>query len=77
MSIQCVRYCKVLSIKDDTDSDLIQVRIEPEDNGIKNDKKLPYAYPLLPKAFHVKPKVGEYHKTKNCGMMIINMLQHL
>lgn len=59
MSIQCVRYCKVLSIKDDTDSDLIQVRIEPEDNGIKNDKKLPYAYPLLPKAFHVKPKVGE------------------
>lgn len=59
MSIQCVRYCKVLSIKDDTDSDLIQVRIEPEDNGIKNDKKLPYAYPLLPKAFHIKPKVGE------------------
>lgn len=59
MSVQCVRYCKVLSIKDDTDSDLIQVRIEPEDNGIKNDKKLPYAYPLLPKAFHVKPKVGE------------------
>lgn len=59
MSVQNVRYCKVLSVQDATDSDLIQVRLEPEDNGIKNDKDLPYAFPLLPKMFHVKPKQGE------------------
>lgn len=58
MAIQGVRYCKVLSIDDSTGSDLIRVRLESEDDGIE-DNKLPYAFPLLPKVFHVKPRVGE------------------
>lgn len=58
-SIKGVRYCKVISISDDTDSDLIKVRISPEDDGLSDDSKIPYAFPLLPKMFHVKPKVGE------------------
>lgn len=57
--IKDVRYCRVISVYDDTDSDLIQVRISPEDDGQKNDSELPYAFPLLPKMFHVKPKVNE------------------
>lgn len=54
-----VRYCEVLSVTDTTDSDMIQVRLHPEDDDIKTDKDLPYAFPLLPKMIHVKPKVGE------------------
>jgi hypothetical protein len=54
----CVRYCEVISIKDDTDSDMIQARLQPEDNDLP-DENLPYAFPLLPKMLHIKPKVGE------------------
>ena len=54
-----VRFCKVLSIDDDTDADRIKVRLLPEDNSIKETKDLEYVFPLLPKVFHVKPKVGE------------------
>lgn len=53
-----VRFCKVVSIEDDTDADRIKVRLMPEDNSKPNDS-LDYAFPLLPKAFHIKPKVGE------------------
>jgi hypothetical protein len=53
-----VRFCKVISIDDDTDADRIKVRLSPEDNG-KTDDQLDYAFPLLPKMFHVKPKKGE------------------
>lgn len=53
-----VRFCKVVSIDDDTDADRIKVRLSPEDNG-KTDDELDYAFPLLPKMFHVKPKKGE------------------
>lgn len=59
-AIKGVRYCQVVSVSDDTDSDLIKVKILPEDGAYGNDySKLPYAFPLLPKMLHVKPKVGE------------------
>jgi hypothetical protein len=53
-----VRFCRVLSIDDDTDSDRIKVQLSPEDNN-KSIEQIDYAFPLLPKMFHVKPKVGE------------------
>ena len=59
-AIKGVRYCQVVSVSDDTDSDLIKVKILPEDSAYGEDySKLPYAFPLLPKMLHVKPKVGE------------------
>ena len=56
--IQNVRYCRVISIDDETGSDRIKVRLSPEDND-KSNEELAYAFPLLPKMIHVKPKVGE------------------
>ena len=58
-SIRGVRYCKVISVSDDTDSDLIKVKLSPDDDAYENVSQLPYAFPLLPKMLHVKPKVGE------------------
>lgn len=56
--IQVVRFCKVISVDDDTDADRIKIRLSPEDNS-KTIDEIDYAFPLLPKMFHVKPKVGE------------------
>ena len=56
--IKVVRFCKVVSIADDTDADRIKVRLSPEDND-KTIDEIDYAFPLLPKMFHVKPKEGE------------------
>ena len=56
--IQTVRFCKVISISDDTDADRIKVRLSPEDNS-KSIDEIDYAFPILPKMSHVKPKVGE------------------
>jgi hypothetical protein len=56
--IQTVRFCKVISVSDDTDADRIKVRLSPEDNS-KSIDEIDYAFPILPKMFHVKPKVGE------------------
>lgn len=56
--ISGVRFCKVLSIDDDTDADRIKVRLSPEDNS-KTLEEIDYAFPLLPKMLHVKPKIGE------------------
>ena len=56
--IQTVRFCKVISISDDIDADRIKVRLIPEDNS-KSIDEIDYAFPILPKMFHVKPKVGE------------------
>lgn len=59
-AIKGVRYCQVVNVSDDTDSDMIKVKVLPEDGAYGDDySKLPYAFPLLPKMFHVKPKVGE------------------
>lgn len=56
--ISLVRFCKVESIEDDTDADRIKVKLIPEDID-KTLDQIDYAFPLLPKTFHVKPKVGE------------------
>ena len=53
-----VRLVKVISIEDENDGGRIKVRLKPEDNRLK-DSELPYAFPLLPKIFHLIPKVGE------------------
>lgn len=53
------KICKVFSVNDDTDSDLIKVRFRPEDDKISRTEDLPDCFPLLPKMFRVKPKVGE------------------
>jgi hypothetical protein len=53
-----IKICQVISVSDNADGDRIKVRLNPEDNRKTNDE-LPYAYPLLPKMFHVKPKEGE------------------
>ena len=56
--ISCVRFCKVISVDDNTDADRIKVRLNPEDNT-KSIDEIDYAFPFLPKMFHVKPKEGE------------------
>jgi hypothetical protein len=58
IKIQGVRFCRVISIDDDTDADRIKVRLSPEDNS-KTINDIEYAFPLLPKMLHIKPKVGE------------------
>ena len=59
--IHGVRYGEVISINDEAGGDRISVRVSAMDNeslvngnGISVD-----AIPLMPKMFHVKPKVGE------------------
>lgn len=56
--ISLVRFCKVISVDDDADADRIKVRLSPEDNS-KTIDDIDYAFPLLPKMLHIKPKVGE------------------
>ena len=56
--IEDVRYCPVISVDDETDSGLIKVRLHPYDDD-KTINEIPYAFPLLPKMFYVKPKVLE------------------
>ena len=61
--INFVRFCRVISIEDDAEAGRIKVRLNPDDND-KNDEEIKgnkdvYAFPLMPKMLHVKPKVGE------------------
>lgn len=49
---------EVLSVDDEFDGERIKVRIRPNDNNMPVSK-IPYAFPLLPKMIHIKPKVGE------------------
>lgn len=49
---------EVKSVTDETDGERIKVRLLPSDQYVK-DEDLPYAFPLLPKTFRTKPKVGE------------------
>jgi len=53
------RECEVLSVIDDQAGLRIKVRIDPDDNDCKTIEQLPYCYPLMPKHFHINPKVGE------------------
>ena len=53
-----LKMCQVIDIKDDTDGERIKVRLSPEDDR-KTTSEIPYAFPLLPKMIHIKPKLGE------------------
>ena len=53
-----MKICQVIDTYDETDGDRIKVRLSPEDDK-KPDDKIPYAFPLLPKLIHIKPKIGE------------------
>lgn len=53
-----IYYGNVISIDDDVEGGRIKVRIDGLDN-ITSNENLPWAYPLLPKFFHVYPQVGE------------------
>lgn len=53
-----IKICPVISVFDDADGERIKVRLSPEDDRLA-DEELPYAFPLLPKMLHIKPKVGE------------------
>lgn len=53
-----LKICQVMDVYDDADGERIKVHLKPEDDKVK-DEKIPYAYPLLPKMLHIKPKVGE------------------
>ena len=54
-----IKICQVIDVYDETDGERIKVRLSPEDDR-KSDDKIPYAFPLLPKLLHIKPKVGEF-----------------
>ena len=49
---------EVVDIEDPQGGDRIKVRLLPEDK-LKSIEDIDFAFPLLPKQFHVKPKVGE------------------
>ena len=53
-----IYYGEVISIDDEIDGGRIKVRIPNLDNRISNED-LSWSYPLLPKFFHLYPKVGE------------------
>ncbi len=53
-----IYYAEVISIHDPTQGGRIKVRIEKFDAELTNNN-LPWAFPLVPKFFHIYPKVGE------------------
>lgn len=53
-----IYYAEVVSIEDPTDGGRIKVRIEKFDDELPNSD-LVWAFPILPKFFHIYPKVGE------------------
>jgi hypothetical protein len=53
-----LKICQVIDVNDNTDGQRIKVRLSPEDDR-KSDDQIPFAFPLLPKLVHIKPKVGE------------------
>ena len=54
-----IRECEVLSVIDDKAGLRIKVRIYPDDADCATIDDLPFCYPLIPKHFHINPKVGE------------------
>ena len=53
-----IRICKVLSNTDSADGGRIRCRVDGVDKGV-SVSDLPYAFPLMPKLFHVVPRVGD------------------
>ena len=60
-----IRFGRVVNVDDEHAGGRIQVRT-PYDNPIEMDSALPWCIPLLPKIFHVIPKVGE-------GVLVVSM----
>jgi hypothetical protein len=58
-NLNVIRICQVIDTYDESDGDRIKVRIKRDDDKF-TDEELPYAFPLLPKMIHVKPKIGEW-----------------
>ena len=58
-AVKNIYYGEVLSLDDETDGGRIKVKILDLDNQITDIEELPYCYPLVPKFFHVYPRVGE------------------
>ena len=59
MQVTGIRFGYVISVYDNSGSDMIAVRLTPDDND-KSDEELELnAFPLIPKMLHIKPKVGE------------------
>jgi len=56
--VKNIYWGQVISINDETDGGRIQVRLPDLDSKILNEN-IPWAYPMLPKFFHLYPKVGE------------------
>ena len=54
-----IYYGEVVDIVDPTDGGRIKVKIPDLDNKTGN-AELPWCYPMIPKFFHIFPKVGEY-----------------
>lgn len=54
-----IYFCTVISNYDESGGMRIKVRVPTVDNDNDPIDKLPYVFPLLPKMFHVVPKVGE------------------
>jgi hypothetical protein len=57
-STRSIYYGEVVSIEDDLDGARIKARIIGLDDQTSNNK-LSWAYPMLPRFFHLYPKVGE------------------
>lgn len=53
-----IYYGEVVSINDPDDGGRIKARIEGLDNDLLNEN-LPWSHPLMPKFFHIYPKIGE------------------
>lgn len=53
------KICQVIDIYDEADGARIKVKLSPEDDKIP-ESEIPYAFPLMPKLIHIKPKVGEF-----------------
>jgi hypothetical protein len=54
-----IYYGEVVDIVDPTDGGRIKVKIPDLDNKTGN-AELPWCYPMIPKFFHIFPKIGEY-----------------
>lgn len=54
-----IYYGEVVDITDPTDGGRIKVKIPDLDNKTGN-AELPWCYPMIPKFFHIFPKIGEY-----------------
>ena len=58
MKERIFRECKVIWVEDEQAGLRIKVKLDPEDNYLK-EEDIPWCYPLLPKHFHINPKIGE------------------